>query len=90
MIMLGCMSNGSRPEPWVGAMAAGTVSNGLAANAASAPKKVANPSSVAVAYGAISRIRWRVRKSTMLDHSDSSVTQSSSEPCCEDHGAASL
>ncbi len=66
------------------------VENGFAANAASEPKNVAKPSSTAVAHGAIARSRRRVRNSTKLDQHDSSVTHSSNDPCCEDHGAATL
>jgi len=87
-IMLGCWSSGSSPAPFTGATR--TVSNGLAANAASARKKPPRPSSTAVAYGAISRRRRRVRNRTALDQNDDSITQSSSDPCWEDHGAVSL
>ena len=88
IIMLGCSNSGSRPAPSGGGFA--VVVNGLAKNTASEVKNAANPSSTAVAYGAISLTRLRVRNRTRLDHSDSSHTHSSSEPSCEDHGAASL
>ena len=45
---------------------------------------------LAVAQGAISRMRLRVRKSTRLDQIDSMNTHRSSEPSCEAHGAAIL
>ncbi len=53
-------------------------------------KNAPKPSSTAVAHGATSRRRLRVRKSTRLDQIDSMQTHSSSEPSCEDHGAATL
>ena len=53
-------------------------------------KNAAKPSSTAVAYGAISRTRRRVRNRIRLDHSDSRNTHSSSEPSCEDHAAVGL
>ena len=89
--MLGCISSGSRPAPLDGVSAADVVANGFAANACERREEAAPaPSSTAVAYGAISRSRRACRNSTRLDHSDESVTHSSSEPCCEDHGAVSL
>jgi len=68
------------------------VVNGLAANGntISEVKKAAKASSTAVAYGAISRTRLRVRNRIRLDHSESRSTHRSSEPSCEDHAAASL
>ena len=72
--------------PSAGATA--STSNGVAAKTSSAAKNAAKPSSTAVAYGATSRRRRRVRNSTRLDQSDSSQTHSSSEPSCEDHAAA--
>ena len=86
--MLGCSSSGSSPDPSAGGVE--VVANGLAKNAASEVKNAANPSRTAVAYGAISLTRRRVRNSTRLDHRDISQTHNSSEPSCEDHGAASL
>ena len=86
--MLGCSSSGSRPAPSVGGL--WVVANGLAQNTVSIEKNAAKPSSTAVAYGAISLTRPRVRNRTRLDHSDSSHTHSSSEPSCEDHAAVSL
>src|SRR5437763_5448333 len=88
IIMLGWSSSGSSPAPSVGGFA--VVAKGFAKNVASDVKNAANPSSTAVAYGAISLMRLRVRNRIRLDHSDSSHTHSSSEPSCEDHGAASL
>src|SRR5690242_20318940 len=88
IIMLGCRSSGSRPEPSGGGIE--LVANGLAKNTVIAVKKAPKASSTAVAYGAISRTRRRVRNSTRLDHSDSSHTHSNSEPSCEDHAAAAL
>ena len=66
------------------------VANGLAQNTVSVEKNAAKPSSTAVAYGAISRSRRRVRNRTRLDQIDSRHTHSSSEPSCEDHAAVSL
>jgi hypothetical protein len=66
------------------------VVNGFAKNAASEVKNAPKPSSTAVAYGAISLTRLRVRNSTRLDQRDNSHTHRSSDPSCEDHGAASL
>ncbi len=85
-----CSSSGSRPAPCAGGWA--LVVNGLASNGntISEVKNAANPSSTAVAYGAISRTRLRVRNSARLDHSESRNTHSSSEPSCEDHAAANL
>ncbi len=88
IIMLGCSSSGSRPAPSVGGLR--VVANGLAQNTVSIEKNEANPSSTAVAYGAISLTRPRVKNNTRLDHSDSSHTHSSSDPSWDDHGAVSL
>ena len=86
--MLGCRSRGSRPAPSAGGVA--VVVNGFAKNTASDVKNAPKPSSTAVAYGAISRARRRVRYRIRLDHSDSRNTHSSSDPSCDDHAAASL
>jgi hypothetical protein len=48
------------------------------------------PARTAVAYGAISRWRWRVRCSTTLAKIDSTNPQSNSEPAWLDHIAVSL
>src|SRR4051812_32779575 len=84
--MLGWRSSGLSPTPSCGATA--STPNGLAANTSRAVKKAPKPSSVALAYGTTSLSRRRVRNRTRLDHSDSSHSQSSSEPSCEDHAAA--
>ena len=86
--MLGCSSSGSRPAPSTGGRA--LVANGLAKNTVSEMKNAPKPSSTAVAYGAISRTRLRVRNRIRLDHTDSRNTHSSSEPSCEDHAAVAL
>src|SRR5438093_3863811 len=86
--MLGWRSSGLSPAPSAGACA--SVVNGVAANTSSPVKKAQKPSSTAVAYGVTSRSRRRVKRSTRLDHIDSSHTQSRSEPSCEDHTAAAL
>ncbi len=86
IIMLGWRRSGLSPRPSCGGDA--STSNGLAANTSSPPKNAPKPSSTAVAYGATSRRRRRVRKSTRLDHIDSSQSHRSSEPSCEDHAAA--
>jgi hypothetical protein len=77
-----------RPVPSTGATA--SVVNGLSRKTSRNRKKVAKPSSTAVAYGAISRTMRRDRWSTRLDHSDSSQTHSSSDPSCEDQTAVAL
>jgi hypothetical protein len=83
--MLGCRSSGLRPMPSLGAGEASW--NGDSRNTSSAAKNVAKPSSTAVAYGAISRSRRRVRKRIKLDQRLRSSSHSSSEPSCEDHTA---
>src|SRR3954467_9917972 len=86
IIMLGWRSSAFSPMPSCGGF--GSSVNGLAAKTSSPPKNAPKPSSTAVAYGATSRSCRRVRKRTRLDQSDSSQSQSSSEPCCDDHAAA--
>ncbi len=83
--MLGCRSSGLSPAPSAGGFA--SPSNGDSRKTSSAQKNAPKPSSTAVAYGATSRSRLRVRKRIALLHSESIRTQSSSEPSCEDHGA---
>ena len=86
--MLGWRSSGLRPLP-----SSGTTTerpNGVSRKISSDAKNEARPSSTAVAYGATRRSERRVRKSTRLDHSDSSHSHKSSEPSCEDHAAAAL
>ena len=85
--MLGWRSSGLSPEPSAGAAA--SVVNGDSRNTSRPQKKAPKPSSTAVAYGAISRSLRRVRNRIALLHSASSITQSSSEPSCEDHTAVS-
>jgi hypothetical protein len=84
--MLGCRSSGLRPTPSAGT---GPIvwSNGDSRNTSSAAKNAPSPSSTAVAYGAISRSRRRVKYRIRLDHSARSVSHSSSEPSCDDHTA---
>src|SRR3954453_6176714 len=86
VIMLGGGSSGVNPMPPCGGF--GSSVNGLAANTSSPPKNAPKPSSTAVAYGAMSRRRRRVRKITRLHHTDSSHSHRSSDPSCEDHDAA--
>ena len=69
---------------------AASCSKGCAANTSSPQKNAAKPSSTAVAHGAISRSRRPSEQSTTLDHIESSHTQSSSEPSCEDQAAVAL
>src|SRR5215210_5950740 len=88
IIMLGCRSSGLSPEPSSGAI--GSTSNGDSKKTSSEQKNAPKPSSTAVAHGATSRRRRRVRKSTRLDQIDSMKTHRRSEPSCEDQGAAIL
>ena len=85
--MLGWRSSGLSPAPSAGGAA--SVVNGDSRNTSSPQKNAPKPSSTAVAYGATSRSRRRVRNRIALLHSDSSSTHSSSEPSCEDHTAVS-
>ena len=78
--------SGSSPAPSAGGLAA--VLNGLANRTFRPVKKTAIPNSTACAYGTISRTRRRVRNSARLDQNASSITHSSSEPCCVDQMAA--
>src|SRR5215217_3786097 len=82
IIMLGWRSNGLRPLPSGGT--GDSVLNGDSMNTSSATKNVAKPHSTAVAYGASSRRRPRVMNRIALDHTDSSVAHSSSDPSCDD------
>src|SRR3954468_3685127 len=84
--MLGWRRSGFSPTPSCGTAA--RTPNGLAANTSSALKNAPKPSRTALAYGATSRSRRRVTKSTRLAHMDSSHSQSSRDPCCDDHAAA--
>ena len=83
--MLGWRSSGLRPTPSLGAGEAWP--NGVSRNTSSAAKNAPKPSSTAVAYGAISRRRRRVRKRIKLDQRLRSSSHSSSEPSCEDQTA---
>jgi hypothetical protein len=76
--MLGCRSSGLSPAPSAGGFT--TLVNGLTLKTSSAQKKVARPPSTAVAHGTISRRVRRVANSTADEKSDSTQTQSSSEP----------
>jgi hypothetical protein len=86
IIMLGCRSRGLSPAPSAGTGA--LRANGSARKAATPVKNAASPSRTAVAYGATSRTRRRVRNRIRLDHSDSSHTHSRSDPSWDDHSAA--
>ena len=88
--MLGCISSGSSPAPSAGVEAAGVVWNGLAAKHASETKKPVHRQQHRRRVGRDVTQPARVRYSASVDHNDESVTHSSSEPCCEDHGAVSL
>ena len=85
IIMLGWRRSGFSPVPSSGAT--GSTWNGDSMKTSRPQKKAPKPSSTAVAHGAISRMRLRVRKSTRLDQIDSMNTHRSSEPSCEAHGA---
>ena len=67
-----------------------SVSNGFSQPTISNRKKAAMRPSTAVAYGAMSRSERRVRNSTALANSDSSVAHSSSEPSCVAQSAVTL
>jgi hypothetical protein len=67
----------------------GDRANGDSAITRSPPKNAPKPHSTAVAYGASSRSRRRVRKRITLDQVPSRNSHSSSEPSCEDHIAVS-
>ena len=86
--MLGWRSSGSRPAPSTGA--GWVVANGLARKIVIDAKNAPNPSSTAVAYGTTSRRAFRVRKIARLDQSESSSSQSRSDPSWEDQTAAAL
>jgi hypothetical protein len=68
----------------------GSVSNGFSQPTMSSRKKAATQPSTAVAHGAMSRSERRVRNSTALANSDSSVAHRSSDPSCVAHTAVTL
>ena len=65
-IMAGWRSSGLRPAPSIGA--GFSCPNGVSRNTIRPTKNAAIPSSTAVAYGATSRARRRLRNRTALDH----------------------
>ena len=83
--MLGWRRSGLRPAPSGSTVAAR--SNGFSRNTSSVQKKTAKPSRTAVAYGATSRARRRVRNRIRLLHRLRSITHSRSEPSWLDHTA---
>ena len=85
--MLGWRSSGFSPKPSAGPT--GTVLNGEAVSSIRPPKKMAKPSSTAVAYGATSRSRPRRVATQREAPADMRSSQSSSDPSCEDHMEAS-
>ena len=85
IIMLGWRRSGLRPTPSAGAVA--SRAKGDSKKTTSPQKNAASTSRVAVAIGAIARIRRRVRNRITLDHALSSSTHSRSDPACEDHTA---
>ena len=66
------------------------MSNGFSQPTISNRKNAATAPSTAVAQGAMSRSERRVRNSTALENSDSSVAHSSSEPSWVAHTAVTL
>ena len=66
------------------------MSNGFSQPTISSRKKAATTPSTAVAHGAISRSERRVRNSTAVEKSDSSVAHSSSDPSWVAHSAVTL